>query len=304
MSSCSRRRSPWETFLDGELPAPQMLELQAHLDGCLECSGEVAFSQAVRASTREVVLREESAQLAEAGEQLDERGVSAAFSTRLSSALAREAELERREHSAQRTRRTLREWAPRAGALAVSAAAAVVLWQRSNDNVEPTTDVGGKVASRGQSGSSTEPEEMLDRLLDLHLAPPEPQVTRPELVQQLEPFVGVRMPTRTNLAQYGALWQGGSVVKVRDDRQLAYFRYRTTDDHKVTVYVYNPARIPLHHSLEQRMVREQPVYEGYRRGYMIVAQTRRGVGYAVTTDLDEPSSVELMQAISNSAVNQ
>jgi hypothetical protein len=44
------------------------------------------------------------------------------------------------------------------------------------------------------------------------------------------------------------------------------------------------------------------VYEGYRRGYTIVAQLRRGVGYAVATDLEEPISAELVQAISNSAV--
>jgi anti-sigma factor RsiW len=126
-------------------------------------------------------------------------------------------------------------------------------------------------------------------------------VTRPELVPQLERDVGVRLPL-VNLARYGALWQGGSVVRVRDDRPAAYFRYRTTDNHRVTVYVYNPARIPLHASLEPRIVREQPVYEGYRRGYTIVAQLRRGVGYAVTTDLEEPISAELVQAIASGGV--
>jgi len=138
-------------------------------------------------------------------------------------------------------------------------------------------------------------------MIDWHSAPPEPQVTRQELVPQLERDVGVRLPV-VNLARYGALWQGGSVVRVRDDRPAAYFRYRTTDNHRVTLYVYNPARIPLHASLEPRIVREQAVYEGYRRGYTVVAQLRRGVGYAVTTDLDEPLSAELVQAISNGGV--
>jgi hypothetical protein len=146
-----------------------------------------------------------------------------------------------------------------------------------------------------------EPEELLDRLIDYHSAPPEPTVTRQELVPELERDVGVRMPL-LNLTRYGALWQGASVVRVRADRAAAYFRYRTVDDHKVTVYVYNASRIPLHAGLEPRMFREEPVYEGYRRGYTIVAQLRRGVGYAVATDLEEPISAELVQAISNSAV--
>jgi anti-sigma factor RsiW len=305
--ACVRRRSPWETFLDGELPAAQMLELQAHVDVCSECANEVSFSQAIRVATRQTVLGAaglDDQERSEAEQDAASRhgaGLSDAFRARLSSALAREGELERQEQTSAQLRRLLRQWVPRAGALAVSSAAAVVLWVRS-DGVEPTTDVGGRVSSvRDTQSSVLEPEELLDRLIDYHSAPPEPQVTRQELVPQLEADVGVRMPL-LNLTRYGATWQGGSVVRVRDDRSAAYFRYRTLDDHKVTVYVYNASRLPLHASLEPRMFREEPVYEGYRRGYTIVAQLRRGVGYAVATDLDEPISAELVQAISRSAV--
>jgi anti-sigma factor RsiW len=296
MTPCPRLRAPWETFLDGELPVAQMLELQLHLDGCPECSEDVAFSRAVRGSTRQVVRSGAATDLSEA------------FRARLTGALEREAATERQAQSVAQTKRMFRQWAPRAGALAVSSAAVVVLWLRMNDNVEPTTDVGGRVSglapgssAAGAASAMLEPEELLDRLIDYHSAPPEPQVTRPELVSQLERDVGVRMPL-PSLAQYGALWQSGSVVRVRSDRPAAYFRYRTVDDHKVTVYVYNASRIPLHAGLEPRMFREEQVYEGYRRGYTIVAQLRRGVGYAVATDLEEPISAELVQAISNSAV--
>ncbi|MEO8178945.1 MAG: zf-HC2 domain-containing protein [Deltaproteobacteria bacterium] len=303
MTPCPRLRAPWETFLDGELPVAQMLELQLHLDGCAQCTEEIAFSRAIRSSTRQVVQSEQAADVGEA------------FRARLSDALEREVVIERHFQSVARARRLFRQWAPRAGALAVSSAAAAVLWMRMNDNVEPTTDVGGRVSglerANGASANGAsesvaqstmlEPEELLDRLIDYHSAPPEPQVTRPELVSQLERDVGVRMPL-PSLAQYGALWQSGSVVRVRNDRPAAYFRYRTVDDHKVTVYVYNASRIPLHAGLEPRMFRQEQVYEGYRRGYTIVAKLRRGVGYAVATDLEEPITAELVQAISNSAV--
>lgn len=285
---CPKLHAPWETFVDGELPATQMLELQTHLDVCAECSEEVALSRSIRDGARRAVLGGDTAELSED------------FQARLRDALAREAQVEREAQRSQQLRRLARQWLPRAGALAISSAALAVLWVRMNDNVEPTTDVSGNASANNASKEQSlalSPEEALDRMIDWHSAPPEPQVTRPELVPQLERDVGVRLPV-VNLARYGALWQGGSVVRVRDDRPAAYFRYRTTDNHRVTVYVYNPARIPLHASLEPRIVREQPVYEGYRRGYTIVAQLRRGVGYAVTTDLDEPSSAELVQAIS------
>jgi len=303
-TACPKLHAPWETFVDGELPAPQMLELQTHLDVCAECSGEVALSRAIRDSTRRAVLGGDTAELNED------------FEARLRNAIAREAHVEREAQRARQLRTLARQWLPRAGALAISSAAVAVLWMRMNDSVEPTTDVSGSVTADSASANSASansasanksqspalsPEEALDRMIDWHSAPPEPQVTRQELVPQLERDVGVRLPV-VNLARYGALWQGGSVVRVRDDRPAAYFRYRTTDNHRVTLYVYNPARIPLHASLEPRIVREQAVYEGYRRGYTVVAQLRRGVGYAVTTDLDEPLSAELVQAISNGGV--
>jgi len=281
--SCVDLRSFWETFLDGELPARQMLELQAHLDGCSDCALGLAFSQAMRSGTRRVVENAVS--------------VSDAFRSRLEHALAEEVRAERMEQNDLRMRRLLRQWVPRAGILAASAAAAVVLWTRLDEPTPPVASAG-----REQRASMLGSEELLDRLIDYHSSPPEPQVTRPELVPQLEQDVGVRLPTTPSLAQYGATWQGGSVVRVRWDQPAAYLRYRTADDHKVTVYVYNAARMPLHAGLQPRMFREEQMYEGYRRGYTIVAQLRRGVGYAVATDLDEPISAELVRAISNSAV--
>ncbi|MEY4550513.1 MAG: hypothetical protein RL685_6708 [Pseudomonadota bacterium] len=315
--ACARARGPWETFLDGELPADQMLELQDHVDQCSVCADEVALSRAIRSCARRVVLRDarvldsdvfdtvrfdtsgfDARVDASAGDpSVGEPGSIEAFRARLGAALALESVQEAAEERSANVRRVLRQWAPRAGALAVSSAAAVVLWMRAHDVVEPTTDVTGSSAQ----ASMMEPEELLDRLLDFHSSPPEPEVTQPELVPQLERFVGVQLPT-PSLAKYGAFWQGGSVVRVRADRPAAYLRYRTIDDHKVTVYVFNPSRIPLHAGLEPRMYREQPVYEGYRRGYTIVAQLRRGVGYAVATDLAEPISAELVQAIASSAV--
>lgn len=282
--SCDHRRSLLETFLDGELPSKQMLELQTHIDMCAECAEAVAFSRALRTSARRLIQ--------------EDAAVSREFRARLSRALAAEADAERRARGVRRMRRVLSGSAPRWGMAAVASAAVAMLWLGPRER--PVEAPRQPSAPAEQQATLLGPEELLDRIIDYHTAPPEPQVTEPKLLPVLERDVGVRVPL-PSLVQYGAEWQGGSVVKVRRDQAAAYLRYRTRDDHSVTVYVYNPSRIPLHAGLEPRIFREEPVYQGNWRGYSIAAQLRQGVGYAVTTDLDESRSAELVRTISNGA---
>ena len=280
--SCERLRSLCETFLDGELPSREMLELQAHLDGCGECAEAVALSQAIRCTARQLA-REDVV-------------ISDQFRARLANALVMEARAERELEDAVQDKRW-RKTVPRWGLAAVTLAAGFVLWIRPNG---PAPQEPAPHSDASIDRQSVGAEELLDRFIDYHTAPPTPQVTEPQLVPEMARDVGVRVPL-LSLAQYGAEWQGGSVVRVRR-QPAAYLRYRTTDDHSVTVYVYNASRIPLHAGLTPRMFREEPVYEGYRRGYTIAAQLRHGVGYAVATDLNESRSAELVRAITSSAV--
>lgn len=283
--SCERLRSLWETFLDGELPSRQMLELQAHLDGCSECSESVAFSQAIRMSARQVVY--------------DDARVTDAFRERLRGALVAEARSERARAKGHRVRRLLRH-APRVGLGVLSAAAGVMFWLNVNDDAKRPTAVPAEPVRT--ASAELEPQELLDLFLDYHSAPPAPAVTEPTLVPELERDVGVRVPL-PSLAAYGAEWQGGNLVRVPRTKPAAYLRYRTRDAHTVTVYVYNASRIPLHASLRPRMIREESVYERNWRGYSVAAQLRHGVGYAVASDLDEARSAELVRAITKSVVS-
>lgn len=283
--SCERLRSLWDTYLDGELPSRQMLELQTHLDGCSECSELVAFSLAIRRTARQVTY--------------DDAIVTDAFRERLRGALVAEARAETTREKLVRTRRLLAH-APRVGFGALSIAAGVVLWLSLG---------GGRLAEdkpsverMPTSSAALGPQELLDLFIDYHTAPPAPAVTEPRLVPELERDVGVRVPL-PSLVAYGAEWQGGSLVRVPRTQPAAYLRYRTRDAHSVTVYVYNASRIPLHASLKPRMFREEPVYERNWRGYSVAAQLSHGVGYAVATDLDEARSAELVRAITNSVVS-
>lgn len=281
--SCDNLRSLLDTYLDGELSSEQTLELQAHLDTCAECTETTAFMRAMRQSAQRAV-------------QLDAVGVTEAFRAQLTRALRDEAEAERHAVVARRSRRWWRGSAPRFGGAMVAVAAAVVLWM----GPRPVHTTRERESTPSEQHATLAPEDILDRMIDYHTAPPKPQVTEPKLLPELERDVGVRVPL-PSLVQYGAEWQGGSVVRVRRDQPAAYLRYRTRDHHSVTVYVYNASRIPLHAGLKPRMFREEPVYQGNWRGYSIAAQLRQGVGYAVTTDLDESRSAELVRTISTGA---
>src|SRR3982751_6734310 len=105
--SCERLRPLLETYLDGELPTEQTLELQAHVDSCGGCAESMAFSRAIRASARHLVRKDAL--------------VSDDFRARLETALAREARVERDERRVARFRRRVLRAAPRVamGGLAV-----------------------------------------------------------------------------------------------------------------------------------------------------------------------------------------
>lgn len=282
--NCERLRSLWETFLDGELPSRQMLELQAHLDACSECSEAVALSQAIRRTSRQLAY--------------EDAIVTDEFVARLRGALQTEARQEAQRQRAARLRRMLAR-VPRAGLGALSVAAGVLMWMNFEGEEPQAAD---SHEERAAVGAALGPDELLDLFIDYHTAPPAPSVTEPRLVPQLERDVGVRVPLPSLIA-YGAEWQGGNLVRLPRTQPAAYLRYRTRDAHSVTVYVYNASRIPLHASLRPRMFREEPVYERHWRGYSIAAQLRQGVGYAVATDLDEARSAELLRAVTRSVVS-
>jgi hypothetical protein len=262
-----------------------MLELQAHLDGCAECSEVVAFSLAIRRTARQVTY--------------DDAIVTDAFRERLRGALLAEAREESTREKVVRVRRLLAH-TPRLGLGALSVAAGLLLWL-SIDGGKPAEDK-PSVERMPTASAALGPQELLDLFIDYHTRPPAPAVTEPRLVPELERDVGVKVPL-PSLVAYGAEWQGGSLVRLPRTQSAAYLRYRTRDAHSVTVYVYNASRIPLHASLKPRMFREEPVYERSWRGYSVAAQLSHGVGYAVATDLDETRSAELVRAITKSVVS-
>lgn len=290
MAQCSDVRAMLDMLSDGELPAARTLELTSHAEGCEPCGELLSFERAMRRSLQNAVERDAS--------------VSDDLERRIREAIESEARAEKNAMRLTSTPPMAARHARLVGAIALAAAAALVLFVGSDfrpwsDDATVVAPPVAAVATHGPLGS----EELLDRLIDYHSAPPAPEVTEPSLIPELERDVGVRVPI-PSLVQYGARWQGGSVARVRPDQRAAYLRYRTADDHTVTVYVYNASRLPVHAGLRPRLYREEPVYVGNRRGYAIAARLRDGVGYAVATDLGDDQSEELVHVVSQGSVSK
>ncbi len=285
MSGCRSVGPLLDTFIDGELPAERLLDVEQHLASCALCTERVRFAESVRASTRRAALADAEP--------------TAAFEARLRSAMAAErasepAELVQsragtaRSHGSPHDRSagdTMLSWRAIAS---VAAAAAVPLF------LAASVSDGGSRATKPQAISSAASlDGVLDDIVNAHVRTTSPAVTESGLVSNFEPEVGVpvRMP---QLQQYGARWEGGTVVPMRNHR-AASFRFRV-HGHRVTLYVYDAKRVPLRAELEARVVRNVPVFVGQRRGYSIAAVEQRGVGHALTTDMSDAESAELIVA--------
>jgi anti-sigma factor RsiW len=180
------------------------------------------------------------------------------------------------------------------GIMPIAAAAAVVMvWAASANN--RTTDGASGVARSDIASTPASVEKLIEDLVANHQRSQGPQFVEQTLLPQLEPEVGV--PVRApNLKAFGAHWEGVSVVPVSNQR-AASLRYRIAG-HRLTVYIYDASRVPVRSTLQQRVVRDEPVYVGSRHGVSIAATERsNGVGYAIATDLNKDESAELVASI-------
>jgi anti-sigma factor RsiW len=277
MSGCHHFAPLLEPFRDGELGPADVVEVEQHLTECGLCSERLRLGAAMRASLKQVVRVDAP--------------VTESFEARIRAALAAERAREERLDPEREAQVRMLSW--RSIVPIASAAAVVMVWAASANN--RVNDVA--TSKSGMYGSVAPPsvEKLLEDLVKNHERASAPQITEPSLLAQLEPEVGVpvKLP---NFKQYGARWEGVSVVPVSNQR-AALLRYRIAG-HKLTVYVYDASRVPLRTKLSPRVVRDEPVYVGSRNGVSIAATERRnGVGYAVATDLNGDESAELVASI-------
>jgi anti-sigma factor (TIGR02949 family) len=278
MTGCRLVVTRLEAYADGEMAPDQVLEIEAHLADCRSCSARLQLEHATRKSMRRTVYA--------AAVPTD------AFRERLSLQLrAAEAAEEQALTTNDGRRGGMLSWS---SILPLAAAAAIALFWSKNANDHRAPAPPNKDATASVTGEPINVEQLLDDIIERHIDRSTPAVTEPTLLDRMEPEVGVPVHA-PSLAHYGARWEGGSVVPIRNQR-AASLRYRL-DGHRMTLYVFNSERFPLNTRLKKRVVRDEPVYVGWKRGYAIAAKERRGVGYAITTDLGEDEGAEIVASL-------
>lgn len=280
--SCKSIRQLLDSYVDGELDARSTLQVEEHVAQCVRCTEELALQHSIRDSLRDAAF--------------EEAAVSPAFLSRLQGSLAAEKTREIETLGTAQQTASLERWRNRVLPM-VAAAAGVFFWfQHSSAPANPPAVPALQTA---QTTPALSVDQVLDRLVEYHSHPPKTQV-EPELIPALEQEVGVRVQA-PQLGQFGARLRGGSVVNF-NQYHAAFLRYELPGydapvGRRITVYVYDPEHVPVHASLEPRVLHDQPIYVGQRRGYSIAARQGRGVGYAIATDLTDVESAEIIASL-------
>jgi anti-sigma factor RsiW len=261
------------SYLDGELEASTLLELDEHVGACDTCREGVLLLRAMRGSIKRVV------------------GASApdGFRSRIENAMLAER---------SRTARSNAEVGPFSGlapggftswrtVVPVATAAAVALmWTAVSARVAPN-----KAAREVQAGFH---DDLLEELVAEHSQPLPPEATNAEAVRGLGRWVGV--PVRpASFERAGAHLVGGRVMPLRPERAaMMQFVVGAGDAaRRVSIYVYDAQKIQVGSSLEPRSVGTAEVRVGREKGYSIAATQREGVGYLLASDLDPDQTAQL-----------
>lgn len=278
MSNCASFVPLLEPFADGELSPERMVEVEQHISMCQGCMERIRWNDALRIGIRRVVH--------------EATPVTEDFEQRVRVALA--AERIREEEALQEPATgTILPW--RTVLPIAAAAAATLVWAASaNDGSDGQYAQPASVQATVTDGV----EGLLDEFVRYHASAPEntsSDVAEDALVKNFQPELGEPVPA-PSLRKYGARWEGGAVVPVRNHQQrAALMRYRLGNQ-RITVYLYDSSKYPLRARLEPRVVGDRPVYVGQRQGYTIAAAEHNHVGVAAATDLDGYETAELVAA--------
>jgi anti-sigma factor RsiW len=273
MHECRDRARMLGSYLDGELEAAKLLEIDEHVGGCETCREEVQLLRATRGSLRRVVRTSAPSSVRD----------------RIGSAMA-----------AERTREDLRadgEGEALASKLfgggrgswrtvvPVATAAAIALVWGAAARGTPT------VMNESLAGFGN---DLLDELVAEHSQPLPPEATNAQAVRGLERYVGFPVQPGS-FERAGAHLVGGRVVSLRSPRSLMlqYVVGTGDDERRFSVLVYDAQKIQVTANLAPRAVGTAEVRVGREKGYSVAAAQRAGVGYLLASDLDPDKNAQL-----------
>ncbi|HXX69623.1 MAG TPA: zf-HC2 domain-containing protein [Polyangiaceae bacterium] len=272
---CRDRARMLGTYLDGELEASKLLDIDEHVAVCEGCREEVQLLRAMRGSLKRVVrsaapvgLRERIGN-AMTGERIREE--------------ARTAEGEANASRFPPTVLGPSAWRTSVP-LAVAAGIALMWGTATRAFQSPANEV--------HAGFG---DDLLAELVAEHSQPLPPEATNAQAVRGLERWVGV--PVRPgSFERAGARLVGGRVVPFRSQRaaMLQYVLGSGEDTRRVSVFVYDAQKIQGGTAnLAPRSVGAAEIRVGREKGYSVAATQRAGEGYLVASDLDPDETAQL-----------
>jgi anti-sigma factor RsiW len=282
-TECQKYARLLGAYLDGELEAGKLLEVEGHTVKCETCRERVELDRAVRGTVKKVVNAEvmgADAKSAMRARMLAAMGAAQRRSAEVEAALA--------EHIGPAPSGASKIFGWRTVVPLSSAAALALLWG-SIAHSPLRSDVQSNVKAAGFG-------DPLAGFVAMHRSPLPMERTDPQAVRGFEQYVGVPVRPST-FEKRGAHLVGGRLMPVNADARAALLEYRVgqgAGSARVSVFIYDPHKIEVSDaSLEPRAVGAAQVRVGRSNGYSVAVTQNRGIGYALASDLDTDRSAEL-----------
>jgi anti-sigma factor RsiW len=273
---CRDRSRALGSYLDGELEASKLIDIDDHVGACDACREEVQLLRAMRGSLKRVV----------------KTSTPVGFRERIGTALAADRARDDAQREAEATfggfgahpeapgRAAWKSMVPLATAAAIALA-----WGAATRGAQVPT--GEAHAGFG--------DDLLAELVAEHSQPLPPEATNLEEVRRLERWVGIPVQPKS-FERGGAHLVGGRVVPWRLERaaMLQYVVGKGADERRVSVLVYDAQKIQVGTSnLAPRAVGTAEVRVGRERGYSVAATERGGEGFLVASDMNPDETAQL-----------
>ena len=284
-AECQKYARLLGAYIDGELEAAKLLEIEGHVSKCETCRERVELDRAMRGTVKKIV---------------GERGASDATGATPDHRLAMRGRMLAAMAAAER-RGTDDAVEHHAGGSKVlgwrtivplsSAAALAVIW--GSIAHAPANSRASDIATNVKASGFGDP---LAGFVAMHRDPLPMERTDPQAVRGFEQYVGVPVRPAT-FEKRGAHLIGGRLMPVSADARAALLEYRVGQgpgSARVSVFIYDPQKIQVSDaSLTPRAVGTAQVRVGRSNGYSVAVTQNRGIGYALASDLDTDRSAEL-----------
>ena len=265
-------------YLDGELEAGKLIEIDEHVGSCEKCREEVQLLRAMHGSLKRVVRTPAPSGLRE----------------RIGNAMA--AERQREDARTDAEDEALGAKAPvvslaswRTMVPLATAAALALFWGAATRGTQ----------ARPYEARAGFGDDLLAQFVADHASPLPPEARDAAAVRGLERYVGV--PVRPgSFERSGARLVGARVVPLQAQRaaMLQYVVGTGDQTARISVLVYDAQKIQLGDAnLAPRAIGTAEVRVGSERGYAVAAAQRGGVGYIVASDLDPDRNAQLAAAV-------